>query len=193
MSIEEASSVAGAFWALSPVVVVASSWGGEANAQIAVTAVTASIVHTVPRLIVRIWKKNYTHSFIINSNAFTVHLLRKDQLELVRNFGFCSGRDNDKLTNISYRYGITGSPVLRDVHSYAECKVINAMDGGDMTAFIADVVDGEVKSGDEWMTLNYFYSTAPPQWIAEYGERLSESVSFSLERIHNIDYSSWKP
>ncbi|HEY7535875.1 MAG TPA: flavin reductase family protein [Thermodesulfobacteriota bacterium] len=191
MSKEEGSSVAGAFWSLSPVVAITSSWQSRVNAQIAVTVVTASIVHSFPRLLVGIWKGNYTHEFIINSRAFAVHLLRKDQLEIVRNFGFYTGREREKLNNTPYSKGTTGSPILKDAHSYADCRVINAMDGGDMTAFLVDVVDGGISSGGEWMTLDYFYYTAPAEWISEYGEKLSRSVALSLERIRKIDYTPW--
>jgi flavin reductase (DIM6/NTAB) family NADH-FMN oxidoreductase RutF len=193
MSKEEASSVAGIFWSLAPVVAITSSWQGKVNAQIAVTAITASIVHSVPRLILGIWKGNYTHEFIINSKACAVHLLRKEQLGLVKNFGFYSGREREKLKNVPYDLGVTGSPILIDAHSHAECKIINAMDGGDMTIFLASVVDGRVMSGGEWMTLDYFYYTAPSEWIAEYGEKLSRSVALSLRRINNIDYTPWAP
>ncbi len=193
MSREEGASVAGAFWTLSPVVVIASSMEDKVNAQIAVTAVTSSIVHTIPRLLVGIWKGNYTHEFITYSKAFTIHLLRKDQIGLVKNFGFYTGREKDKFEDISYSLGVTGSPVLDDAHSYAECEIINAMDGGDMTAFLVSVVDGGLLSGGAWMTLNDFYSNAPPEWVAEYGEKLSSSVSYSMDIIHNIDYTPWKP
>ncbi len=193
MSKEEGSAVAGAFWSNSPVVAITSSWQDRVNGQIAVTAVTSSIVHSIPRLLVGIWKGNYTHEFIINSKAFTIHLLRQDQVSLVRNFGFYTGRERNKFEDIKYKTGVTGSPVLLDAHSYAECRVINAMDGGDMTAFLASVVDGGIMSREQWMTLNDFYSSAPHEWIAEYGEKLSRSVAFSLDIIHNIDYSPWNP
>jgi flavin reductase (DIM6/NTAB) family NADH-FMN oxidoreductase RutF len=193
MSKEEGASVAGAFWSLAPVVAITSSWQSRANAQIAVTAVTASIVHTVPRLLVGIWKGNYTHEFIINSRAFAVHLLRRDQFQLVKNFGFYTGREREKLKGIPYELGVTGSPILKDALAYADCKVINSMDGGDMTAFLVSVVDGGIINRGDWMTLDYFYSAAPPEWIAEYGEKLSRSVAFSLDRIHKIDYTPWNP
>jgi len=193
MSKEEGRTVAGTFWTLSPVVAITSSWQDKVNAQIAVTVITASIVHTVPRLVVGIWKGNYTHEFIINSKSLTIHLLRKDQLDLVRNFGFYTGRDRKKLDNIPFKIGVTGSPILDDVHSYAECQVINTMDAGDMTAFLVDVVDGGIISGGEWMTLDYFYYAAPQEWIAEYGEKLTRSVALSLDTIHNISYKPWNP
>ncbi|MFI5322811.1 MAG: flavin reductase family protein [Thermodesulfobacteriota bacterium] len=193
MSKEEGSAVAGAFWSLSPVVVITSSWEGKHNGQVAVTAVTSSIVQSIPRLLVGIWKGNYTHEFIINSRAFTIHLLKPDQLSLVKNFGFYTGRERNKFENVELRTGVTGSPVLVEAHSYAECRVINAMDGGDMTAFLVSVVEGGIMSKGEWMTLSHFYSHAPPEWIEEYGYKLSRSVSCSLNIIHNIDYSQWEP
>jgi flavin reductase (DIM6/NTAB) family NADH-FMN oxidoreductase RutF len=193
MSKQEGASVAGIFWSLAPVVAITSSWQGKVNAQIAVTVITASIVHDVPRLIVGIWKGNFTHEFIINSRAFAVHLLNKGQLQLVRNFGFYTGREREKLKKIRYKLGVTGSPILEEAHSYADCRVINAMDGGDMTGFLVDVVDGGIITGGEWMTLDYFYYAAPPEWIAEYGEKLTRSVAFSLERIHKISYDPWNP
>ncbi|MCK5709522.1 MAG: flavin reductase [Deltaproteobacteria bacterium] len=193
MSKEEGSAVAGAFWANSPVIAITSAWEGKVNGQIAVTAVTSSIVHEIPRLLVGIWKANYTHEFITNSKAFTIHLLRRDQIGLVKNFGFYTGRERKKFENIEHKLGVTGSPVLEDAHSYAECRVINAMDGGDMTAFLVSVVEGKVLNAGPWMTLNDFYSDAPPGWIAEYGEKLARSVSFSMENIHNINYTPWEP
>lgn len=192
MSKDEASAVAGIFWSLSPVVVITSASGEAVNGQVAVTAVTSSIVHSIPRLLVGIWKGNYTHSFITRSGAFAIHLLRTDQLDIVRNFGFYTGRERDKFRGVEYRTGVTGSPVLLDAHSYAECRVINAMDGGDMTAFLVSVVDEQVLSGGDWMTLNHFYALAPEEWIDEYGEKLSRSVANSMGLIHNIDYSPWK-
>ncbi|MEE8135972.1 MAG: flavin reductase family protein, partial [Thermodesulfobacteriota bacterium] len=144
MSREEGSAVAGAFWSNSPVIAITSAWEGKVNGQIAVTAVTSSIVHEIPRLLVGIWKANYTHEFITNSKAFTIHLLRRDQISLVKNFGFYTGREREKFENIEHKLGVTGSPILEDAHSYAECRVINAMDGGDMTAFLVSVVDGKI-------------------------------------------------
>ena len=56
MGKQEGSAVAGIFWSQSPVVAITSTWDGKINGQIAVTVVTSSVVHTIPRLIVGIWK-----------------------------------------------------------------------------------------------------------------------------------------
>ena len=193
MGKQEGSAVAGVFWAQSPVVAITSVWDGKINGQIAVTVVTSSVIHTIPRLIIGIWKGNYTHEFIYNSKKLCIHLLRRDQLALVKNFGFYTGREREKFKDIAYETGETGCPILLDCHSFAECEVINAMDGGDMTPFLVNVVNGGVKSNEQWLTLDYFYNYAPPAWIEEYSHKLSTTVETSLECIHNIDYKSWQP
>ena len=187
------SAVAGTFWVLAPVVAISSSWNGKTNAQIAVTVITASIVHSIPRLVVGIWKGNYTHELIINSKSMAIHLLRKDQLALVRELGFYTGRNRNKLEKIPYKLGLSGSPILDDAHSFTDCRILNAMDAGDMTTFLVSVIDGGIISGGDWMTLNYFYNAAPSEWIAEYNQKLSRSIEFSLDNIHKIKYETWNP
>lgn len=193
MSKEHGAYVTGAFWTFSPVVAITSAWDGKVNGQIAVTVVNGSIVHSHPRLIVGIWKKNYTHDFILNSCSMVIHLLRNDQLSTVKNFGFYTGRDRDKFVGVETKTGALGCPILVDAHSYAECKVINKMDCGDMTSFLVDVVDGDIINSGEWLTLQHFYSNAPMEWIQQYQERLGESIEESLRTINNIDYSAWTP
>lgn len=189
---KDAPAFAGVFWHNSPIVIVTSFIGEKINGQVAVTVVTSSIVSSKPRLIVGIWKGNYTHEFIINSNIFNLHLLKKDQIDLVRNFGFYSGRDKNKFKEIDYSKGANRCPVIQNVHSYAECKVINAMDGGDMTVFLVDVTFGDVFSGDYWMTLYDFYDIAPSEWIEEYNKKLQKSISYSIPIIDNINHEQFK-
>ncbi len=189
----DASSICGIFWHDSPVVVITSRRGKEINGQVAVTLVTSSIVHTVPRLLVGIWKGNHTHSFIMASRTLAVHLLKKDQVGLVRNFGFYTGRDRDKFAEVKTSPGRNGCPIIKDIHSYAECSVLNAMDGGDMTAFLLSADYGEEVRGGGWMTLSDFYGAAPEQWVMEYGRKLMDSVNFSMPIIHNISRETFFP
>ena len=193
MSISQGSAIAGIFWSYSPVVVITSEHEGKINGQVAVTVVTSSIVGSVPRLIVGIWKGNYTHSFIYNSGNLNIHLLKKDQFDLVKNFGFYTGREKDKFKNISFSPGTNNCPVVEGVHSYMECEVLNAMDGGDMTPFLVKVVNGKILESGSWMTLSDFYNFAPPEWIAEYDQKLAKSIEYSMPIIHNINYEPFKP
>jgi len=189
----EESSISGIFWHNSPVVIITSSREDEINGEVAVTLVTSSIVHTVPRLLIGIWKGNHAHGFIMKSRNLVVHLLKKDQTPLVRNFGFYSGREKQKFTGIDHSQGKNGCPVLGGVHSYVECSVLNAMDGGDMTAFLVSSDYGEIVRGGNWMTLADFYALAPEEWVIEYGQKLMESVNFSMPIIHKIDHEAFQP
>ena len=193
MSIQEGSSIAGIFWSYSPVVVITSELDGKINGQVAVTVVTSSIVSSIPRLIVGIWKGNYTHGFIYNSKKLNIHLLKQDQFELVKNFGFYTGREMDKFSNIPHEIGSNKCPVISGVHSYVECEVLNAMDGGDMTPFLVKVVNGRLFESGGWMTLSDFYNFAPPEWIAEYDMKLTRSIQFSMPIIHDIKYEPFEP
>lgn len=192
MGTEQASYISGAFWTLSPVVAITSAWEDRINGQIAVTIVNSSIVYGHPRLIVGVWKRNYTHELIHKSGAMVVHLLLSDQLATVKNFGFYTGRDRDKFQGVEYTLGKQGCPILAEAHSYAECRVVNAMDGGDMTIFLVDILAGGLINSGEWMTLQHFYSTAPMEWIQQYEARLAESIDESMKTIENIDYTAWK-
>ncbi|MCY4262164.1 MAG: flavin reductase family protein, partial [Candidatus Dadabacteria bacterium] len=149
---------------------------------------TSSIVHSVPRRLVGIWKGNHSHGFIMKSGNLVVHLLCRDQIALVRNFGFYSGRDRKKFFGIEYFEGKNGCPVLKGVHSYVECSVLNAMDGGDMTPFLLSADYGLIDRGGQWMTLADFYEFAPEKWVIEYGQKLMESVNFSMPIIHKISH-----
>ena len=113
MSFAEGSAVAGIFWSYSPVVVITSEHDGKINGQVAVTVVTSSIVSNVPRVLVGIWKGNYTHSFIYNSRKLNIHLLKNDQFDLVRNFGFYTGREKDKFKNIDFKPGKKWMPCIK--------------------------------------------------------------------------------
>ena len=54
------------------------------------------------------------HSVIEKSRAFAVNFLRKDQLHLIKAFGFVSGRNQEKLSGIDYELRASGSPVLKE-------------------------------------------------------------------------------
>ena len=44
-----------------------------------------------------------------------------------------------------------------------------------------------------WMTLADFYTLAPEEWVMEYGQKLMESVSFSMPIIHKISHEPFEP
>jgi flavin reductase (DIM6/NTAB) family NADH-FMN oxidoreductase RutF len=183
--------IMGHLW--SPIAAVTSAGQGRVNVQIAVSVSAASIVPGKPRVLVQIYKGNFSHGLIKSSRAFALNFLRPDQLHLVRDFGFQSGQDRDKLAGVSYREGATGSPLLEDCWGFLECRVVNAMDGGDMTCFLADVVGGDAQGGGPPLWWRDARRQLSPDWLAEWDRKISAEIQRSEGQMDHIDYAPWQP
>lgn len=194
MDSQRIAPIMGQLW--SPIAAVTSHWRGKANAQIAVAIGNASIVPNMPRVIVQIYKRNYSHQLIYQSKAFALNFLRKDQLHLIHSFGLVSGREVDKLSGIGYQRKASGSPILMDCWGYLDCRVVNAMDGGDMTCFLGQVLDGDATGPPEageplwWRQAR---QELPPQWLEQWNRQIAGEIEFSREAMRHIDYTSWQP
>ncbi len=163
----------------SPIVAVTSRWNGQDNAQIAVSVAAASVVPDRPRVLVQIYRENHSWDLIHRSRAFALNFLRPGQLALVKSLGFQSGRDVDKLTGVPCRIGESGSPILEDCWGYLDCRVVNAMDGGDMTCFLAEVLSGETFSEGEPLWWPDARRQIPDEWNAEWDERVARQIEVS--------------
>ena len=177
----------------SPVAAVTSRSGDQANVQIAVSIGAASIVPDKPRVIVQIYKDNYSWGMIRDSQAFALNFLRPDQLQLLKSFGFVSGRDEEKLSNVDYNIGASGSPILQDCWGYLDCRVVNAMDAGDMTCFLGEVLDGEVFNESEPLWWPQARRMIPDDWNADWDQKISRQIETSKLNMGQIDYSVWLP
>jgi flavin reductase (DIM6/NTAB) family NADH-FMN oxidoreductase RutF/rubredoxin len=126
------------------VYVVTSHLGGKLNGQIANTVF--QVTAEPPRIAVCINKANLTHEYISNNGVFAVSILDESvPMEFIGNFGFKSGREIDKLSEVNYKKGATGCPIVTDYAlSTLEAKVINQVDVGTHTIFVGDLVGGEV-------------------------------------------------
>jgi len=174
-----------ALW--TPMVAVSAAHEDRASAQIAVSAHGASIVPDRPRVLVLLWKTNLTHDLALASRAFGLHLLRADQDELVHRLGFVSGRDTDKLAGLAQHRGATGSPLLEDCAGWLDCRVVATLDGGDMTCFLADVIDGALL-GDAseplwWRDLR---RRMPAAWHAEWDAKQVGEQAFARANMDKL-------
>lgn len=183
--------IMGRLW--SPIAAVTSNWQGKSNAQIAVAIAAASIVPDMPRVLLQIYKNNYSHDLIYNSGSFALNFIRRDQLQLIKDFGLVSGRDTDKLGDVAHGFRETGSPVLDDCWGFLDCQVVNAMDGGDMTCFLADVLDGETLTQAEPLYWRDARREIPAEWNEEWDRRITGEIEVSKQRMPNIDRKPWQP
>ena len=177
----------------SPIAAVSSRWRDRPNAQIAVAIGAASIVPGMPRVIVQIYKRNYSHELIYGSGAFGLNFLRSDQLRYIKDFGLVSGREVDKLAGVEYDLRASGSPILADCWGYLDCRVVNAMDGGDMTCFLGEVLEGNTLSDSEPLWWRDARRAIPQEWAEEWDRKIKLEIDHSMRRMKEIDYTPWKP
>ena len=181
----------GTLW--SPLAAVTSSWQGKNNVQIAVAIAAASIVPDRARVAVQLYKTNLSHDMVFSAGAFALNFLRPDQLGLIGDFGLVSGRDEDKLEGVSKATGKSGSPLLTDSFGYLDCQVINAMDGGDMTCFLADVMDGKTLSQGEPLWWRDARRKLPPEWLELWEKKQTSEIVASRTTMDQISRTPWHP
>jgi flavin reductase (DIM6/NTAB) family NADH-FMN oxidoreductase RutF len=154
--------------------VIGSRKGDKLNAQIANTVF--QITSEPPTIAVSINKNNLTHEYIEASRVFTASILcQAAPLPYIGGFGFKSGRDVDKLSNVNYKIGQTKAPVVLDhATAYLEAEVTQEVDVGTHTIFIGRIVAAEVLTDDICMTYDYYHQvkrgTTPktaPSYIAK--------------------------
>jgi flavin reductase (DIM6/NTAB) family NADH-FMN oxidoreductase RutF/rubredoxin len=154
--------------------VIGSRKGDRLNGQIANTVF--QITSEPPTIAVSINKNNLTHEFIKESKVLTASVLCQDTpLSFIGHFGFKSGRDTNKLEEISYRIGQTKAPVvIENAVSYLEAKVLQEIDVGTHTIFIGEIAGADVLSEKVCMTYDYYHQvkrgTTPktaPSYIEE--------------------------
>ena len=95
-------------------------------------------------LVLSINQRNASYSLLIASGAFTVNVLRREQLELARQFGTVSGEEADKLAGVGWRPGRGGAPILDDALAYFECELTQSLPVGDHELMVGRVVDGRI-------------------------------------------------
>lgn len=184
MPIEDAGTLLPLMWA--PLTVVTAAYGDERGGQIAVGTFTASIVPERPRVLVEIQKRNHTHGLIEASGRFAIHLIAREQWEWVRHWGFRSQAEVDKFEDIAWREGPSGLPILDGVLGWLACEVVNAMDGGDMTIYLADVFDAQRNTAEQPIRWHEVQQMLPEEWREEYGRKLAHDVPDSARRMGEI-------
>ena len=96
------------------------------------------------RVTIGVNKLNYTHDLIAESKTFTISIISEAaNFELFKHFGFQSGKNVDKFANFDkvQRTANGTLAITEGTNSFISANVINSIDCGTHTIFIADVVD----------------------------------------------------
>ena len=113
---------------------------------------------------VAINKANYSHEVIQKSGLMNVNVLSEAApFSVFQNFGFRSGRDNDKFADVPFTRSANGLPVLSpDCNAFYSLKVEQSIDLGTHGMFICAVTEARVISDVETMTYTYYQENVKP-------------------------------
>lgn len=102
----------------------------------------------VPTVILCSIQKNQTNDAIKQTGEFTVSILSENvDPFVIGNFGFQSGRDADKWSNVPHKIA-DGLPVLESAVAYLRCKVTDKKELSTHTAFFCEVTDAWQGEGE---------------------------------------------
>lgn len=112
-----------------------------------------------PQLALACSNDNFTAGLIRGSRRFSVSALMRDaNPELIKVFGYQSGKNLDKFASWKMREHPGGSPVLlEDSLAWFACEVVSVVELGSHALFIGQMVDGDLlDEGGEPLTYAYY-------------------------------------
>ena len=113
-----------------------------------------------PLVMVGVKKDSSLHETVKKSNAFAVNVLSADQKQLAEDFFRPSKVEGNQVNGHPFKPGVNGSPILDEAYSYFECKVTDALEQGDHSVFVGEVVEAGSRRDDKplqmWYT-GWFY------------------------------------
>ena len=109
---------------------------------------------TPPLVALGIKKDSHSFEMIKQGRVFSVNFLKKDQKSVAEHFVKPATVVGEKLKEVRYRTGATGSPILEDSLGFIECEVRGiANDKGDHAVIIGEVVEAGVHTDEPALTL----------------------------------------
>ncbi|MEI6158021.1 MAG: flavin reductase family protein, partial [Atribacterota bacterium] len=106
------------------------------NAVVQVTAFPNQVIASVN-------KESLTCTLVQKSGHFTLSVLDKEApLQLIGLFGFRTGKNFDKMTQVQYFLGKNGMPVINEhTVAYLEAKVISQLDAGTHILLLGEITE----------------------------------------------------
>lgn len=118
------------------------------------------------RISITVNKDNYTTKMIEKTKVFNVSILDKTvTFDLIKNFGFASGKEVNKFENFKdYELAKNGVVyITQHTNSYLSAKVVSQTDVGTHITFVADVTEDVVLSQTESVTYDYYLKNIKPK------------------------------
>lgn len=132
--------------------IVSSNCDGKDSACIANTF--TQVTSTPAKVCITLNKNNYTTKLIENSCVYNVGVLLDEvEMDVIRRFGFQSGRDVNKFDGIEYDVdSLNIKQITKGVAATFSVRVTSMSDVGTHIMFVGEVVDCKVLSDNEVLT-----------------------------------------
>ena len=124
------------------------------------------ITDSPKRISIAVNKANATHDMIARTGAFNLSVLTTEtQFPLIQRFGFQSSRDADKFADYDFAARSENGLiyVTESSNAFISAKVVQALDYGTHTVFIADVTEAKVLSNAPSLTYAYYFEHVKPK------------------------------
>ena len=124
------------------------------------------ITDSPKRISIAVNKANATHDMIARTGAFNLSVLTTEtQFPLIQRFGFQSSRDADKFADYDFPARSENGLiyVTESSNAFISAKVVQALDYGTHTVFIADVTEAKVLSNAPSLTYAYYFEHVKPK------------------------------
>ena len=101
--------------------------------------------------------QNYTNECIKQNKKFAISILAQNVDDnIIPVFGFQTGRDVDKFSNIE-KLCVDGIDIIKNSIGYLICEVINVMETESHSLFLAKILDGDILNNLTPMTYAYYH------------------------------------
>jgi flavin reductase (DIM6/NTAB) family NADH-FMN oxidoreductase RutF len=127
-------------------VTVVTTRDAEGKPRGVTVAAFASLSLSPPRVLVCLGSASRAHDVVRDAGRYVVNVLAEGQEEASRRFAR-PGAEPDSFEGIAWREGGHGLPVLTDAIAAIECRVTDALPGGDHTIFVGEVEETTVAEG----------------------------------------------
>jgi flavin reductase (DIM6/NTAB) family NADH-FMN oxidoreductase RutF len=126
--------------------------GEELNGFTASWVMQASF--TPPLVVNCVRRDSGSHEMIKKSGVFALSFLENGQKDLAAQFFKPKRRVGNKFEDVEFYEGVqTGCPIIQDSLGYVECKVVGAVEQGDHTVYVGEVIGSGIHRDGEPLLL----------------------------------------